>query len=72
MEPETLHGHQEFVKHILERNWKHTGLVITIQLFHLNEGMDRLVTVESNLPLDSESGTGFEKGYSTSIVEFLG
>ncbi|KAJ7806206.1 hypothetical protein B0H14DRAFT_3768694 [Mycena olivaceomarginata] len=63
MEPETLHGHQEFVKHILERNWKHTGLVIAIQLFHLNEGMDRLVTVESNLPLDSESGTGFEKGY---------
>ncbi|KAJ7934374.1 hypothetical protein B0H13DRAFT_1855270 [Mycena leptocephala] len=42
--PETLHRHQEFVKHVLERNWKHTGLVITIQLFHLKEGIDRLLT----------------------------
>ncbi|KAJ7797883.1 hypothetical protein B0H13DRAFT_1933948 [Mycena leptocephala] len=61
--PVTLHRHQEFVKHVLDRSWKHTGLLITIQLFHLKEGIDRLVTVEFNLPLDSESRTGFEKGY---------
>ncbi|KAJ7797862.1 hypothetical protein B0H14DRAFT_3546678 [Mycena olivaceomarginata] len=61
--PATLHSHQEFVKHVLDRSWKHTGLLITIQPFHLKEGIDRLVTVESNLPLDSESRTGFEKGY---------
>ncbi|KAF7334045.1 hypothetical protein MVEN_02310100 [Mycena venus] len=61
--PEALHSHQRFVKRVLERDWKHSGLPITIHPSHLNDRIEGLVTVKSDLALDYESANGSETGF---------
>ncbi|KAF7372098.1 hypothetical protein MVEN_00068500 [Mycena venus] len=61
--PEALHRHQQFVKHVLEMDWKHTGLLITIHPSDLSDRIEGLVTVEPDLALDYKSANGSERGY---------
>jgi hypothetical protein len=68
--PEALHSHQQFVKHVLENDWKHTGLLITNHPSHLSDRIEGVVTVKSDLVLEYDSANGSETGYYEVTYEF--